>query len=1360
MGSANLAEVRTRLVRRPDVLTGGGPALRKGRRRLFGLHSVRRRLLLLAVLAAAPTVLVAAFLSFWSYQRERDAAEQALVGTAQALSLAVDGQFGKAEAFLHALSVARSLDENDFSTFDVQVRKALGKSPDWVILQSADGRQIINTRLPRGQAPPSGPAPVPVSPVLKAGKATVTDFLTIPGSQEQMVGVAMPLFRDGKPAFVLTLGMPPEELSGILSAQKWPKGWIGAILDRQGVIVARSENADRHVGHSATPDVMQAVARTSAGTLHSTSLDGWKSVVAWSRSPDYGWTFLVGVPRAQIASSAWKAAVIGFAFGAVAIAAGAGLALIVAGGITRPMRKLVDAADALGRGESPGPITTGLPAADEVAHAMRRSAEALRQREAELAASEARSRATFEAAPVGIAEVDLQSRILRANPTYHEIIGRGSEVIGTPFADFTHPDDVGLVPELFQSLVAGDTPSYRVEKRYIRPDGSIVWVDVFATLVRIAGVEPYVIGVVQDITGRKRALEAERQAELRFRATFEHAAVGVAHTDASGCWIRLNRRVAEILGYNPLDAMRLVRRRVLDFTHPDDAKRDQALFARQVAGELDRYELDKRAFRKDGSIVWVHLTSAVARDTDGKIIFFIRTLEDISDRKNAEQALAEESRTLEVINRTIATIAAELDLDKLVTAVTDAAVALTGAAFGAFFYNVVNDQGESYMLYTLSGAPRDAFEKFPMPRNTAVFGPTFHGTGIVRSDDILKDPRYGQNPPYSGMPPGHLPVRSYLAVPVISRSGEVVGGLFFGHPETKAFTARAERIAAAIAAQAAIAIDNARLYQAAQREIAERRRVDAALRDSEEQFRMLADSIPQLAWMAGHDGAIFWYNQRWYEYTGTTFEQMQGWGWRSVHDPEYLPQVEARFRQAMESGSNWEDTFPLRGKDGVYRWFLSRAQPIRDGQGRIARWFGTNTDITEQREAEAALRRINETLEQRVEAEVAERLKMEDALRQAQKMEAIGQLTGGVAHDFNNLLAVIMGNAELARRRGPDRLPALMDSILRAGQRGVALTRQLLSFSRRQPAAAQVLDLRREMPRVTEMLKASLRGNIELSVAVAPDTWHVEVDPSELEIALLNVAVNARDAMPDGGSFVIDVGNVTVTAGEVWGEPKLSGDHVKIALRDNGAGISADVLERVFEPFFTTKDVGAGTGLGLSQVYGFAHQSGGAVAIESQLEHGTCVKIFLPRTLSLPDAGAEPGHLPEISSPAPGLILVVEDNPDVAQVTAMMLRGMGYQVESVDRGRKALERLAQKPPPDLLLSDVVMPEGMSGADLAREARRRFPGLPVVLMSGYNDALPGDGANCRVLRKPISYEELSQIMREHLPAARVEVVGNG
>jgi len=419
----------------------------------------------------------------------------------------------------------------------------------------------------------------------------------------------------------------------------------------------------------------------------------------------------------------------------------------------------------------------------------------------------------------------------------------------------------------------------------------------------------------------------------------------------------------------------------------------------------------------------------------------------------------------------------------------------------------------------------------------------------------------------------------------------------------------------------------------------------------------------------------------------------------------------------------------------------------------------TNTDITEQREAEAALRRVNETLEQRVEAEVAERLKMEDALRQAQKMEAIGQLTGGVAHDFNNLLAVVMGNAELAKRRGADRIPALMDSILRAGQRGVALTRQLLSFSRRQPAAAQVIDLCREMPRVSEMLKASLRGNIELTVLVAPDTWPIEVDPSELEIALLNVAVNARDAMPDGGCFVIEIGNVALSAGEVWSEPKLSGEHVRIALSDDGAGIPPDVLERVFEPFFTTKDVGAGTGLGLSQVYGFAHQSGGAVTIESEQGHGTRVTMYLPRSLNMPVAGAEPGYMPESRSPVPGLILLVEDNADVAHVTAMMLRGMGYQVETVDRGRKALERLQQEPRPDLLLSDVVMPEGMSGVHLAREARRRFSGLPIVLMSGYNDAMRDGFASYCVLRKPVSYEQLSETIREHLPAARMETVAN-
>ncbi|MEP7151610.1 MAG: PAS domain-containing protein, partial [Nitrospira sp.] len=286
----------------------------------------------------------------------------------------------------------------------------------------------------------------------------------------------------------------------------------------------------------------------------------------------------------------------------------------------------------------------------------------------------------------------------------------------------------------------------------------------------------------------------------------------------------------------------------------------------------------------------------------------------------------------------------------------DAGREVSRAEFGAFFHNVQNADGESYQLFTLSGAPREAFERFGMPRSTPVFGPTFRGEAPVRVPDILTDPRYGTMAPHHGMPEGHLPVRSYLAVPVVSRSGEVFGGLFFGHSQPGIFTEEAEKILVGIASQAAVAIDNANLYQAVQKELAEHKRIEEALGASEEKFRTMADHIAQFAWMADAQGWIFWYNRRWFEYTGTTLEEMQGWGWQQVHHPDHVERVTARFRRCLEAGEFWEDTFPLRGRDGQYRWFLSRAVPIRDEAGQVLRWFGTNTDITAQREAETALR--------------------------------------------------------------------------------------------------------------------------------------------------------------------------------------------------------------------------------------------------------------------------------------------------------------------------------------------------------------------------------------------------------------------
>jgi two-component system, NtrC family, sensor kinase len=352
-------------------------------------------------------------------------------------------------------------------------------------------------------------------------------------------------------------------------------------------------------------------------------------------------------------------------------------------------------------------------------------------------------------------------------------------------------------------------------------------------------------------------------------------------------------------------------------------------------------------------------------------------------------------------------------------------------------------------------------------------------------------------------------------------------------------------------------------------------------------------------------------------------------------------------------------------------------------------------------------------------------------------MEALGQLTGGVAHDFNNLLAIIGGNAELARRRPSTNLTKQMDNVLRATQRGVALTRQLLSFSRRHAASPQLVDLRTEMPRMSEMLRASLRGNVHMRLDVADNVWPIEVDLAELEIALLNIAVNARDAMPQGGTFTIDARNVQPGRHETT----LDAEHVAIALCDTGMGIPPDIAGKVFDPFFTTKEPGEGTGLGLSQVYGFAQQSGGTVGLDSRPGSGTTITIRLPRSREIIPVVRDDDR-PASEAQMHARILLVEDNPQVADVTAQMLNSMGFQVETADRARKALDRLdAASDSVDLLLTDVVMPDGMNGLELATRARAKFPTLPIILISGYNDVVAANGAAFPVLRKPVPYDEL-------------------
>jgi signal transduction histidine kinase/CheY-like chemotaxis protein len=389
------------------------------------------------------------------------------------------------------------------------------------------------------------------------------------------------------------------------------------------------------------------------------------------------------------------------------------------------------------------------------------------------------------------------------------------------------------------------------------------------------------------------------------------------------------------------------------------------------------------------------------------------------------------------------------------------------------------------------------------------------------------------------------------------------------------------------------------------------------------------------------------------------------------------------------------------------------------------------------RERTQALQDVNSELRRQME----ERARIEESLRQAQKIEALGQLTGGVAHDFNNLLMVITGGLEMLRRQSnPTRRERLMDSMQQAAERGASLTRQLLAFSRRQALHPEPINVGRQIGDMRELLNRSLRGDVHVAFKFASDLWTVEVDPGELELVVLNLAVNARDAMPSGGVITVQAENCPAMQGD-----GLDGDYVRLSVADTGTGMTPDVLARVFEPYFTTKDVGKGSGLGLAQVHGFAVQSRGAVRIASEPGRGTTISLYLPRSSKpalRPSRAA--ASVARAAQPAGGCVLLVEDDDEVARLVGEMLDQLGYGVVRVASAKAALGALADSRPIQLVFSDVMMPGGMNGFELAREIRKRRRELPVLLTSGYSEAAGrgGEAEGVRILPKPYRLDELS------------------
>jgi len=769
-------------------------------------------------------------------------------------------------------------------------------------------------------------------------------------------------------------------------------------------------------------------------------------------------------------------------------------------------------------------------------------------------------------------------------------------------------------------------------------------------------------------------------------------------------------------------------------------------------------------------------------------------------------------------------------------------------------------------------------------------------------------------------------------------------------------------------------------------------------------FRRLADAVPQLVWIADADGDVHWYNRRWHDYTGTTFEQLQVSGWQSAHDPAGLPEVLARSRDAIASGEPFDTVLSLRGCDGRFRSFLTRVQPSKDSSGRIERWFATSTDVSEARDSEALLREsdrrlqlalsagrgigtwdwdvqndrviaderfarlygvdvahaaggapfaqffaaihpddvdrvrrsvdealrsgatfseeyrlvlptgdvrwviaegrceraadgtplrfpgvsfditdrkdaeqnlleLNAELERQVieraqergktwqlspdllgalnadgyfetsnpawktvlgwtEAEVAstsifdllhpddvERTRAgfdltqigqpairfpnryrckdgsyrsiswigipddglvycigrditeeteraealraaESALRQSQKMEAVGQLTGGLAHDFNNLLAGISGSLEVIGMRVNDGRIDAVDRYLRAAQdavkRAAALTHRLLAFSRRQTLDPKPTDVNRLIVGMEELVRRTVGPSVEVHVVAADDLWPALVDPNQLENALLNLCINARDAMPEGGRLTIETTNHVLDERAAEERDLPPGEYLSLCVIDTGVGMSDEIIAKAFEPFFTTKPLGEGTGLGLSMVYGFARQSGGHVRIESEVGHGTTLCVYLPRHAQDAEHDARFATRARPGREGDGeVVLVIDDEPTIRMVVAEVLAEAGYAtIEALD-GPSAMRVLQSVPRIDLLVTDVGLPGGMNGRQVADAARVARPDLKVLFITGYAETAAVGKSRLEpgmtVITKPFAIDELARKVKELMRA---------
>ena len=581
-------------------------------------------------------------------------------------------------------------------------------------------------------------------------------------------------------------------------------------------------------------------------------------------------------------------------------------------------------------------------------------------------------------------------------------------------------------------------------------------------------------------------------------------------------------------------------------------------------------------------------------------------------------------------------------------------------------------------------------------------------------------------------------------------------------------------------------------------DITARKAAERASRENEIRYRAVFNQTYQFMGILEPDGTVVEVNQTALDFLNITRETVVGKPFWESQWWNHSAEAQQSLRKCISDAAAGR-TAPARvihvSYDGRERVVDFSVKPLRDASGRIIYLIPEGHDVTERdhaerklqqtlddlesrveertralqqeiverQKAEAQLQKAKEELERRVEErtrdlqnQIAERKMAERQFIQAQKMEAVGHLTGGISHDFNNLLTIILGNLDwLSERVETDEKSShLVEEAMKAAKRGANLTQRLLAFSRRQELCPEVVELPHLLSRFEPLLSRALRERVTLEWQFEEDLWPVFVDPGQFENAIINLGINARDAMPDGGRLKISAGNVTVDSGFVTSRAGIKpGEYVQVSVKDTGTGMPPEVVRRAFDPFFTTKEAGKGSGLGLSMVFGFARQSGGFVEIDSTPDVGTDIHLYLPRAEFVEDAVAVSGDGTMRLQRGSERVLVVEDDPLVRELTVGYLTELGYDALNAENGIAALSVLDTEGAVDLVVSDVVMPGGMSGLDLSSAIRERFQDIRILHMSGYShDEFEKEGHSIddyTVLQKPFNKEQLASKVRETL-----------